>query len=422
MITRKISELKEEVTRLGIEDRVKPTILKNGKERVGKRELVEAISSYHLERRGGPDFGLSRMLQIESPMLCARYHEISQEEQEEIWKSTKWGVEEKYDGCRCIVIFGEGRFQFFSRHRSVETCLPHEWDCIYSQVNSDDVKNHFRSFILDGEIISTNPRVNTVIGNRGVVTETQLQAITSLLAMDADQSIAIQKAQAPLQFHLFDVLEVDGHSLLEMDFVIRRRALAKIVPILQRAGMDCQIGKVYFNPRNKRRYFETILESDGEGVIAKREDSLYLPTLSRSKKNGWIKVKRSASGTLAQLGGDTIDGFITGGVRGRADATKDKIVGFEVSAYITDGDKTVVRVIATVTNLQEALVDDITTKGPDNTPELNPAYLDRVVTVDGQNFSSRKKTLRHATFISFREDKTKHDCRLEMGFIEANIM
>jgi hypothetical protein len=53
---------------------------------------------------------------------------------------------------------------------------------------------------------------------------------------------------------------------------------------------------------------------------------------------------------------------------------------------------------------------------------LNPDYYGRVVEFDGQGISAREKRVRHATFLTFRNDKDKDGCEISESFLEKQII
>ena len=67
---------------------------------------------------------LELILNIESPMLCQRFTVLSKEEQDNIWESKNWILEQKEDGARMNMLFIDGEWDFFSRNISVTDFLP----------------------------------------------------------------------------------------------------------------------------------------------------------------------------------------------------------------------------------------------------------------------------------------------------------
>ena len=177
---RTLGQLKEECKQKGIE------VIINGKEH--KEDYVRALRNYWLKQYyGSPDkapWSLKFMLSIDCPMLCRRYQQCKPEQQKMFWDSNEYIVEEKWDGVRTILIYDASTqsFDFYSRNNSVKDFLPQSYkDTVL--ITSKDF-SYPENFVLDCEVISTNPNISTVMGNRGVVCATQLQATTALLALN----------------------------------------------------------------------------------------------------------------------------------------------------------------------------------------------------------------------------------------------
>ncbi len=421
-IQKRKNQIIQEAERLGIADNVEKKYTKTGKDKTGVREWVSLLQGHYLNKHeslmGIPDVNLRAAIKIESPMLCYRFTDLKEDEKEAVWKSTDWGFEEKHDGARMMIFYNDTQgLSFYSRHISVENYLPISYSQkIFHNTDTRIVGGKLRNFVIDTEVVCKNPHVDTVLQNRGVYTETMLQAVTSLLGMDSERSVVIQKEQAQLSFVAFDVLIVDGSDVTGCDLLMRRRILERIVGCLIKAGMNIEMTKIYFNTLNKKNYYNKIIRASGEGVVAKKVNGIYVP--SARKRNLWVKIKRSVSETM----GDTVDGWIVGGIPGNVGTENEGLIaGIRVAVLIRNRDGTTKeKEIAHITGLKRNVVQEISMNS-DNEQQINPAYLDKIVVVDGQNFSSRSKRLRHAVLKGFRDDKTKYDCVLDESFVESNI-
>ena len=186
---------------------------------------------------------------------------------------------------------------------------------------------------------------------------------------------------------------------------------------LQELGLPFELSKCV--QKDKEEFLERIWEAGGEGVIAKRLDGKYLPTKSRPR-NGWIKIKRTTTGTL----GDSIDGFITGFELGKEGKGFENLVGslhISLNLLKQDGSSTTHH-IARVINIPLVDRKRITVLNGDGRPELDASYYNRVVEIEGQAVSARARRLTHPRLIRFRDDKSPHDCTMSEKDLERMIV
>jgi len=431
---KKLQELIKLCDKLGIMDTVTRRYAKGAKnpdgspkEKTGKKEYMFALAKHYLFRKY-PDGDVPKhmmvRLKLESLMLAHRITAYKEDLQKEIWENDKYIFEEKADGCRMLIVFfkGEG-IHFYSRHVSVEDWLPIEYFNILNNVSTSALGERFDSFIIDSEVVSENPNICTVIGNRGVTTETQLQAVTALLALkDIDESKNIQREHGLLKFIGFDVLMMNRKWIIDEPYLRRRNVLEFMAPELRRYGLNFEIFPIVRDSSVKRRFYEEIVSRGGEGVIAKDVDAKYIASDNR-QKGAWTKIKRSVAESLQMQGlGDTIDGFITGGAVGEPGTLNEsRISRLEVSVLLRKMNGTEDQhVIAWVSNLTDELMEDLTVN-EEGEIKLNPAYLNRVIELNGQNISARNRRLRHAVLDRFRDDKSWTDCTIDEDFLESMI-
>ena len=374
-----------------------------------KDDYVIALRNYFLKERFGSKenipWSLGFMLSIESPQLCRRIKDLKEVQQKLVWESNDWVAEPKIDGCRCLILWDakEKRFHFYSRNNSVTDYLPQDYsDTIY--VTSKDF-NYANNFVLDCEVISTDPEAET-----NIQCLTQLQSTAALLALNPEDSIAIQK-RTPLKFVIFDCLQ-DGDRLIDKPWTVRHSHAAELYNKLHDSGFCCELNKVVENtkenPYAKREFYEQYIAQNGEGVVLKNKNAVYHATSSRTID--CVKVKRSTSDTIA----NDIDAFVTDYVLGNDDTRNENmVVGFVFSVKMEKDDGTIVtHPIATCANVSDFIKEDATVIGEDGSIKLNPDYYGRVATVQGQNISARNLRLTHATIEQWRLDKSADGCEI----------
>jgi bifunctional non-homologous end joining protein LigD len=164
-----------------------------------------------------------------------------------------WIYEIKWDGFRALAYLNKGDVDIRSRNnKSFNTKFYPVFDALKDwKVNA----------VVDGEII--------VLNDNGYPDFSALQTWRS-------------EADGALVYYLFDLLWLDGYSLMEVSLAERRRILQAIVPEdgILRASEIFEAGGMEF--------FEAASRLGMEGIIAKKEDSLYIPDL-RSRE--WLKIK-----------------------------------------------------------------------------------------------------------------------------------
>jgi len=96
------------------------------------------------------------------------------------------------------------------------------------------------------------------------------------------ERMLMRRAHIPVVYVIFDVLGLDGHSLMGEPYRERRRQLDAL-----------NLNSVYWRTPETfddgEALFEAVCERDLEGIVAKRVDSRYMPGY-----RGWTKIKNRA--------------------------------------------------------------------------------------------------------------------------------
>jgi bifunctional non-homologous end joining protein LigD len=175
-----------------------------------------------------------------------------------------WAFEMKWDGVRALVAVQGGRVSIASRNRLDITVA-------YPEVAGSAAQLGKTEALLDGEIVRLDARGRPDFG--------ALQKRMHVSSADAARRLADTD---PVVFFAFDLLYLDGRSLLTSPYTERRRALESL-------GLD---GPAWQVPPAFEGAGEAAFEASRarglEGVVAKRLGSAYHP----GKRTGeWIKVK-----------------------------------------------------------------------------------------------------------------------------------
>ena len=378
------------------------SITPSGK-RIMKDDYVKALREWHITKKYGSidniPWSMKFMLSIECPQLCKRIKDLKSDQQELVWNSHDWIAEEKVDGVRMILLWDatEKKFHFYSRNNSVTDYLPQDYaDTIFVTAKNFDYPNNF---VLDSEIISSNPCLET---NTHCLT--QLQSTAALLNLNSEDSKTIQK-KYPLKFVVFDCL-YDSSSLIDEIWEVRHYHAAKLCSKLLESGFCCELNKVVENTADnqyaKREFFDAVISRYGEGIVLKNRNAKYHATSSRTID--CVKVKRSTADALTK----DIDAFVTDYVVGKDDTrNSNMVVGFVFSILLKKQDGSVVtHPIAVCSNVSDIIKDDATVISEDGQVKLNPDYYGRVATVQGQNISARSLRLTHAVIDCWRPDRS----------------
>jgi bifunctional non-homologous end joining protein LigD len=165
-----------------------------------------------------------------------------------------WIYEIKWDGYRAISYIHKGNVEIRSRNNK---SFNQKFYPIY-----DALKKWKVNAVVDGEII--------VMNDKGAADFSDLQGWRS-------------EADGHLGYYIFDILWLDGKDLTQLPLSKRREILRSVVPeehptLKMSESFDAE-GKEFFRLASRFGL---------EGIIAKKEDSVYKPG-NRSKE--WLKIK-----------------------------------------------------------------------------------------------------------------------------------
>jgi bifunctional non-homologous end joining protein LigD len=177
-----------------------------------------------------------------------------------------WAFEVKWDGVRAVGYSQPGRLRLLSRNGNEVTGAYPELGALNRALGS-------HAAILDGEIVAFD--------EAGRPSFAALQPRMHLRGEAAMHRLA---QTSPVTYVLFDLLWLDGRSLLELSYVDRRAQLEDLV-------LD---GEHWCTPEFHVGEGAALLaatrERGLEGVIAKRLDSRYTP----GRRGGsWLKIKHT---------------------------------------------------------------------------------------------------------------------------------
>jgi len=177
----------------------------------------------------------------------------------------KTAFEYKYDGVRVQIHKQNGTIQVFSRRlTNVTESLPEIVETVKSNIKA-------RSAIVEGEVVALDSAGYPIAFQHLMRRFKRVRDVTGMAQ------------RIPLTLYLFDILYVNGDSLITLPYTERRQILA------QSAG-EISLSKQLVTDKVEEAdgFLKEAIVAGHEGLMAKKLDSRYTPG-SRGKK--WLKIK-----------------------------------------------------------------------------------------------------------------------------------
>jgi bifunctional non-homologous end joining protein LigD len=179
-------------------------------------------------------------------------------------EESEWAFEVKWDGVRAIAYSQPGRIRLQSRNGNDITPAYPELRGLNRGLGS-------RAAILDGEIIAFDESGRP-----------SFEALQPRMHQRGESAVRRLMRSTPVTYVVFDLLWLDGHSLMELPYIERRERL-------QELGLE---GEHWRTPElqvgDGTGLVAATRELGMEGVIGKRLESLYTPG---RRDGGWVKIK-----------------------------------------------------------------------------------------------------------------------------------
>lgn len=171
----------------------------------------------------------------------------------------KWRLEIKFDGYRALALIRPGSVTLWSRNRK-------NLSADYPEVTAALRRLRCRDAVIDGELVALD-----------AAGRSSFQLL---------QQRSTRGARPPLHFYAFDLLRLNGRSLLETPLEKRQATLAKLVG----RGTDVvRLSPVFDVP--PEQLLAAAREQQLEGIIAKRAGSAYEPG---RRSGAWLKCRLAA--------------------------------------------------------------------------------------------------------------------------------
>jgi len=173
-----------------------------------------------------------------------------------------WIYQVKWDGVRNLTLVEGGSVRHWSRRMRERTALFPEFDGLARALNG-------RRAVLDGEII-------VLRGGR--------PSFSAVLERDLATRSTSPPRGLPATLMLFDLLELDGRELYGWPLAERLDLLARAMP----QSEAWQVVSSFPGDQGPALFGAAVAQGL-EGVVAKRQASLYVPG---TRSRDWLKIKR----------------------------------------------------------------------------------------------------------------------------------
>jgi bifunctional non-homologous end joining protein LigD len=186
----------------------------------------------------------------------------------------EWAFEVKWDGVRALAYVQPGRLRLESRNlRDITDSYP--------EVRGLTRDLGMRDAILDGELVAFDPEGRP-----------RFERLQRRMHVTAASSVRRLAKEIPVVYAIFDLLYLDGRSLMELPCSERRARLEA----LELAGPGWRVPAAH---DDGKRLLEATRTQQLEGVIAKRRECRYEPG---RRSGNWLKIKNTLRQELVIAG------------------------------------------------------------------------------------------------------------------------
>ncbi len=297
-----------------------------------------------------------------------------------------WSFEVKWDGVRAIAYLQPGRLRLESRNLNDVTEAYPEVRGLIGALGMHEV-------VLDGEIVAFDENGRP-----------SFERLQRRMHVRGPSAIRRLQSSMPVLYAIFDLLYLDGHSLIELPYRERRRQLEA----LQLSGPAWRVPAVH--PGEGRLLLEATAKQGLEGVVAKRLDCRYEPG---RRSGNWLKIKHVMRQELV------IGGWVPG------EGRRTKRIGALLMGFYEDGG---LRYAGRVgTGFTEKTLDDLHKRleplRKDSSPfDVAPKLPRESVFVEPSLVAeielrewTAERIMRAPSFKGLREDKSPREVRIEIA-------
>src|SRR3954467_1578786 len=251
----------------------------------GRYALYRTRDDWRIHRMSPRDPGREPMPERVVPML-AQLGDLPADPE-------RYGFEVKWDGIRALGYWRPGRWHIETRNLADVTA---RWPGLRSLAR----RLGARSAVLDGEIVAFDESGRP-----------SFERLQSRMHLTGEAAIRRRAREIPAVLVIFDLLWLDGESLMDQPYAERRERLEG----LQLHGPAWQTPTYHLG--DGAALLEATRDQRLEGIVAKRLDSRYEPG---RRSGAWAKVKHTRRQELV------VGGWLKGDM-GRADRLGALLVG-----------------------------------------------------------------------------------------------
>jgi bifunctional non-homologous end joining protein LigD len=290
-----------------------------------------------------------------------------------------WFFEIKWDGFRAIAYVND-ELSLRSRNQK---------ELKYNFPELEELTQLAHDVVLDGEI---------VVMKEG---KPDFQALLERGQATSPVEIELKAKRSPVVYVVFDILEKDGVSLVDLPLTERKKILKGSV----KEGNHVLLSDIV--EEKGEAYYRVALEKGLEGVMAKKKDSVYETGV---RSGSWLKIKKLRSCDCVIFG-------YTSGSGARADTFGALLLGlYDVGkkpVYVGKvGTGFSQAVLQTLSERFKQLKTDKAPFEPDIPDEVTWLKPEMVCEV-GYQVVTRDVRLRMPRFLGLREDKLPSECTLD---------
>ncbi len=296
-----------------------------------------------------------------------------------------WSFEVKWDGVRAIAYAQPGRLRLESRNLNDITEA-------YPEVRGLIGALGMHEAVLDGEIVAFDENGRP-----------SFERLQRRMHVRGPSAIRRLQSSMPVMYAIFDLLYLDGHSLIELPYRERRARLES----LELGGPAWRVPANH--PGEGKLLLEATAKQGLEGIVAKRLDCRYEPG---RRSGNWLKIKHTMRQELV------IGGWVPGEGR-RASRIGALLMGYyEDGAFVYAG--------RVGTGFTEKTLDDLYKrlaplrrdgKTFDRAPKLprEAVYVkpELVAEIELREWTA-ERIMRAPSFKGLRDDKSPREVRLEV--------
>jgi len=198
------------------------------------------------------------------PMLAQTAEDVKEALKEHDGESA---LEYKLDGARIQIHKAGSEVRIFSRRLTdVTESLPEVARLVHGEVKAGEA-------ILEGEVIAVGEDGSPLL----------FQHLMRRFRRVHDIEEMVQRI--PIELYLFDLIYLDGQSLIADTYIERRKKLREIA-----GGIPLTKQLITSDPKKAEGFLNDAIDQGHEGLVAKKLDSPYTPGV-RGKR--WFKIKKT---------------------------------------------------------------------------------------------------------------------------------